>query len=118
MDGIGEIKENVRPGEACAQFRLREADAAQRIEVVLFVRSLLVEEAVTVGQSVPAQLPLEVADRLGIGRAIVRRGQEFEPDHVLPQSAQAQHPLQRHGEIAAAFAILRGKGAAEEYGHD
>ena len=64
-----------------------------------------------------AELSLEVNDALGIGDAVPRRGQKFEPDRILLQPAQTEHPLKRHGKIAAAFAIFRSKSAPEEDCH-
>jgi hypothetical protein len=62
-------------------------------------------------------LPLEVGNALGVGNPIARRGQKFEPNRILPQPAQAEHPLQRHGKITAAFAILSRKSAPDENRH-
>ncbi len=64
-----------------------------------------------------AELSLEVSDASGIGDAVARRGQKFEPDRILLQPAQTEHPLKRHGKIAAAFAIFRRKSAPEEDCH-
>ena len=64
-----------------------------------------------------AELSLEVSDALGISDVVARRGQKFEPDRILLQPAQTEHPLERYGKIAAAFAIFRRKSAPEEDCH-
>ena len=64
-----------------------------------------------------AELSLEVSDALGISDVVARRGQKFEPDRILLQPAQTEHPLKRYGKIAAAFAIFRRKSAPEEDCH-
>ena len=58
-----------------------------------------------------------LAAEIFVGDAIARRGQKFEPNRILLQPAQAEHPLERHGKITAAFAILRRKSAPKENRH-
>ncbi len=64
-----------------------------------------------------AQAPLEIANARFIFPRVRCGRQQFQPDRVETEPAQAQHPLQRHGKIAAAFRIFRGKAAAEKDRH-
>ena len=118
MNRVSEIEQNVRPGQPIAQFALgtfrcnacaaRSCSSACRI---------LIKQTIAPGQSMRAELSLEIAMHAASADAVARRGQKFEPDRIQPQPAQTQHPLQRHGKIAAAFAIFRRKAASEENRH-
>jgi hypothetical protein len=66
---------------------------------------------------VDTELALEVSDALVISDAVACRRQKFEPDRILLQPAQTEHPLKRHGKIAASFAIFCRKSAPEEDCH-
>ena len=75
------------------------------------------EEAITTRESMCAEQPLEIGDTRSIRDGVVSRGKQLQPDRVLVQAAQAEHPLERNRKVAAAFAIFCGKPAAEENGH-
>ena len=64
-----------------------------------------------------AQASLEIVGACFICLRLGRRWQELEPNSVEAEPAQAQHPLQRHGKVAASFRIFRRKPATEEDGH-
>jgi hypothetical protein len=68
-------------------------------------------------ESVFAKAPLETTDARFVRSTIARRWQKFQPNGVPLQSPESEHPLQRHGKIAAAFTIFCGKAAAEEGRH-
>ena len=119
MHRVGKIEQNVRrrPAERAARagkFRC----SASRSRSCCLARRILVEQAITSGASPWARsCRWKLAMQSRVVRAVLRRGQQFEPDRILLQSAQAEHPLERHGKIAAAFAILRRKSAPEENRH-
>ena len=64
-----------------------------------------------------AQTSLEIANARVIFLGVAAGRAQLEPDGVEPQPAQSQYPLQRDGEIAAAFRIFRRKPAAEKDRH-
>lgn len=78
---------------------------------------VVIKQTVASGQSMGAELSLEVSDASGIGDAVPCRGQKFEPDRILLQPAQTEHPLKGYRKIAAPFAIFRRKPAPEENCH-
>ena len=80
-----------------------------RVQILFLAPRVLIQEAVAPREAIRAELSLEMIDARAIRDRISRRRQKFEPDRVLPQPAQPEHPLQRNGENAAPFAILRGK---------
>src|SRR5438132_13983879 len=63
------------------------------------------------------QLALEIVDLALVVAKISIARQMFEPDRILFQSAQTEHPLQRHRKIAAALEIFCRKTAAEKNRH-
>ena len=77
----------------------------------------LLKQAVVSGKAMLAQASLEIANARFIFAGVLRGRAQLEPDGVEPQPAQSQHPLQRHGKIAAAFRIFRRKPAAEKDRH-
>ena len=93
MQRIGKVEKNIRCGQPGAQFAPGKTDATQRIEIMGVARRFLVEKAITSGEPVGAELPLEICDASLVVRAVLRRRQQFEPDRVLLQSAQTEHPL-------------------------
>ncbi len=81
------------------------------------VRRFLVKQTVSPAESVRAQLALEIVDLALVVAKISIARKMFEPDRILFQSAQTEHPLQRHRKIAAALEIFRRKAAAEKNSH-
>jgi len=63
------------------------------------------------------QLPLKIPDLGPVGQQIIRAQQELQPNRIELESPQPEHPLQRNGEVSAAFAILRREPATEEDCH-
>src|SRR5437879_4629317 len=63
------------------------------------------------------QLALEIVDLALVVAKISIARQMFEPDRILFQSAQTEHPLQWHRKIAATLQIFRREPAAEENRH-
>ena len=59
MQRIGKVEENIRRSQPGAQFAPRNPDALQRIKIVVVSPCFLVEKAVTSGEAVGAELPLE-----------------------------------------------------------
>ncbi len=117
MKRVGQVQKNVRRSEPAAQLPLRQADAAKCRQIVCIAGRILVKQAIASSEPVGAELPLEVRDASRVVGAVLRRGQKLQPDRILFQSPQAEHPLQRDGEIAPAFTIFCGKSAAEENRH-
>ena len=117
MDRVTEIEQNIRPGQTSEEFRLRNSDATERVEVVSAFRILVVKQTIAPAESVEAQLSLEVRDFPLVVAIVPFARHVFEPDRILFQSTQAEQPLQRHGEIAAAMEIFSRKTAANENSH-
>ena len=63
------------------------------------------------------QLPLKIVDPGLVRARIICRRQQLQPNRILFQSPQPEHPLERHRKHAAALAIFRAKPAPEENGH-
>ncbi len=93
MQGIGKVEKNIRRGQPGAQFAPGKTGATQRIEIMGVARCFLVKKAITSGEPVGAELPLEICDASLVARAVLRRWQQFDPDRVLLQAAQSEHPL-------------------------
>ena len=117
MKRIAEVKKRVRSGQSPAQLLAREAHAAYSREIMLIPGRVLVKKAIRVLQSVLAESPLENPDSRFILARVCRCGQQFEPDRIQSETPQSEHPLQRHGIIAAALGIFRRKPAAEKDSH-
>src|ERR1700737_2598973 len=81
------------------------------------IRRLLIKEAVAPAESMLPRLPLEIVNVRLVDARISCRRQNLQPDRIQLQSAQPEHPLQRHRQIAAALAVLRRKPAPEENCH-
>ena len=86
--------------------------------MLLRLGRVLVEQAVTSSQPVGAELALKMRDTRGIRRRVFRRRELLEPDRILAESAQTEHPLQRDREIAASLPVFGGKAASKENGHE
>jgi hypothetical protein len=65
-----------------------------------------------------AELSLEIGNAGGIAPRIFGRRQQLQPNCILSQPAQSQHPLERDGKVAAALKIFRRKAAAEKHRHE
>ena len=63
------------------------------------------------------QAPLKIVDVSAVSSRMISRRQQLEPNRVELHAPQAEHPLQRHGKIAAALAIFRREPAAKKNGH-
>ena len=75
------------------------------------------KQAITSLEAMLAQTPLEIVNARFIRLCVGGRGQKLEPDRVEAEPAQTQHPLQRHGKIAAAFRVFRRKPATKKDRH-
>src|ERR1700736_1756053 len=117
MNRITEIEECIWAGQSIEQLAFRYSDATKRVEIVRAVRRFLVKQTISPGKSVRAQLALEVVDLALIITEIPFARQMFQPDRIAFQSAQTEHPLQRHRKIAAALEIFRREPAAEKNRH-
>jgi hypothetical protein len=95
----------------------RKPNAPKGVKIVHVAGFLFVKKAITSRESVGAELTLEICNARRVASAVICRGQQFEPDRILPQPLQAKHPLQRYGKVSAAFEIFRGKAATEENRH-
>ena len=82
MNRVTEIEQGVWPGESIEQFALRDADALERVEIVRAFRFLVIKQAITSGESVPAQLALEVVDLALIIGGISFARKMLEPDRI------------------------------------
>src|SRR5689334_3114985 len=87
------------------------------MKFVLLSGRLLKEQAVASRESVRAQLPLEICPAGSVSSRIVCCGQNFEPDRVLTEAAQPEHPLQGDGEIPTSFQIFGCESAPDEDRH-
>ena len=65
MNRIREIEQNIRSTEALEQLAFRNSDAPQRVQVMRVGCRILVEQTIPAGQSVRAQLPLEILNLAG-----------------------------------------------------
>ena len=81
------------------------------------VRGLLIEQTISSSQAVLTQSALEITDVRLVRASIICRRQQLEPNRVQLQPPQTEHPLQRHGKIAAALAIFGGETTTEEDRH-
>src|SRR5438876_4870837 len=109
MNRITEIEERVWSRESIEQLPFRHSNAIHAGEIVRVGCGFLIQQTVSATQAVLAQSSLEVRDPGLISARIVCRRYQLQPDGVEFQSPQSEHPLQRHGENATAFAIFRGK---------
>src|SRR5712691_2621719 len=117
MNRVAKVEQRIWPGQAIEQFALRNSDTTNALEIVHVVRGLLIEQAISTGEPMCAQLPLEIVDLSSILARIFARRQQLEPNRVEVQPAQTEHPLQRHRKIPAALAIFRCKAAPKENRH-
>jgi hypothetical protein len=117
VNRVTEIQKRVWAGESIKQRSFRHSDTTYRVELMRTRRWFLIEQTIATSQSMRAELPLEVVNPGLIGPLVIRGRQQLEPDSIELQSPQAEHPLQRHGKISAAFAIFCGKAASEENRH-
>jgi len=118
MQRVAQIEQRVRSGQAAKKFLARHSDAAHFTQLVNVVRGRLMQQAVTILQTMFVEQPLEFPNARFILARVGGCGQKLEPDRIETEAPQPEHPLQRHGKIAAAFGIFRGKAAAEKDGHD
>src|SRR5438552_15798590 len=81
------------------------------------VRRFLVKQTISPAESMRAQLSLEVVNLALVVAKISFARQMFQPDRVQFQSAQTEHPLQRHRKIAAALEVFCRKTATEKNRH-
>src|SRR5581483_6099112 len=116
-DRVTQVEQRVWPGESITQRPLRHPDTADPVQFMRSCCWFLIQQAVSPGQTVRSHLSLEIVDLTLIRLWAVCRRQDLQPDRISLQPSQAQHPLQRHGKITAAFAIFRGKAASHENCH-
>ena len=81
------------------------------------VRCFLVKQTVPASEPMLTQLALEIVDLALVVAKISIARKMFEPDRILFQSAQTEHPLQWHRKIAATVEIFCRKSAAEKNRH-
>ncbi len=117
MNRVTEIEEHVRSGQSVEQRALGKADALDRVEILQIACRLLVEQTITSREAVLAHSQNEVVDLGAVSPGITTCGQKLQPDYVLFQSAQPEHPLQGHRKVSPTLAILRGKPASQENRH-
>ena len=110
-----QIEQNVRPGEAIEQFALRDIPMQSHTgQIVRVIGRLLIKQAISTSQPMSRAAVAGNCDADFVRSRVVCRRQQLEPDGVEFQPPQPEHPLQRHGKIAAALAIFCGKAAAQK----
>ncbi len=118
MNRVAEIQQRIRAGETAGEFLAGKANAAHLAQLMNVARQASGEAGNT---NCRAHVRAAAAGISGCANSILprirRRRQKLEPDRVQPQPPQSQHPLQRHGKIAAPFRIFRRKAAAKKDGH-
>src|ERR1043165_7368801 len=60
MNRIRQIEQDIRSGKAIEKVAFRNSDALERVQVMHICRRVLVKQTVPPGQSMRAQLPLEI----------------------------------------------------------
>ena len=116
MDGVAEVEQHVRAAEAVFEVAQAETVRVHLGEFLGVAGGLLMEQAVVIAQAV-LQEPLAEGTNAGsILLRIVAGGQNLQPHEMLAQAFEAERPLQRYGEVAAAEPVLSGKSAAQENG--
>ena len=117
VERIAQVEQDIRAGETLEQLAPRHSDAAHLCPVVRILRGRLMQQTITAAESVLAHLALELPDSRLIFARVRSRRQQLEPNRIEPETAQSEHPLQRHGKITAALRIFRREAATEEDGH-
>ena len=93
MEGIAQVEQCVRPGEAVFKLELGQTVGFHRRQLVRVAGRVLVEQAKVVRQAVLREVRLEGLDARPILARVLGSGQQFEPDEVQPEALQGQGPL-------------------------
>ena len=117
MHRVTEIEKRIGSSETPGKFLARQPQALHLPELMRVIPADLVKQAVGIAKSMGMQPPLENANTPGIFARIGGRRQNLHPDGLEAEAPQPQHPLERHGKIAAAFGIFCRKPAAQENRH-